>query len=170
MNIDFECDDFAGYNELRARRTFTITNESFIPLVDKEYDLRVASDRRFASVVSRSCYRYAMCMHLFARYAQIRRLRGYYDPEEQALLNYLKDKNYPTAPAIDSHLRCIGDFQVDSKHHHLDIPVWPNATCDFGRVNANTHWQYMALPAPRILPQAVVQDLRYTTAADLNRD
>ena len=80
MNIEFECDDFADYNELRAQRTFTITNESFIPLVDKEYALRVASDKRFASVVSRSCYRYVMCIHLYARYAQIRHLRGYFDP------------------------------------------------------------------------------------------
>lgn len=63
MNIEFDCDDFAGYNELRARPTFTVTNESFIPLIDKEYDLRASTDKRFATVVSRSCYRYVMCMH-----------------------------------------------------------------------------------------------------------
>ena len=100
-----------------------------------------------------------MCMHLYARYAQIRHLRGHYDPEEQALLNYLKDKNYPTAPAI-----------VDGKHHRLEIPIWPNQTGDFGRIDHNTHWQYMALPSPRILAEAVVQDLRYTSGANNNRD
>ncbi|XP_076279090.1 uncharacterized protein LOC143208528 [Lasioglossum baleicum] len=170
MNIEFDCDDFSGYNELRARRTFTVTNESFIPLVDKEYDLRASTDKRFATVVSRACYRYVNCMHLYARYAQIRSLRGHFDQEEQALLTYLKDKNYSTAPVIDSYLRCIGDFQVDGKHHQLEIPVWPNQTGDFGRVDHNTHWQYMALPAPRILAQAIVQDLRYTAGVDNQRD
>ncbi|KAG7197630.1 hypothetical protein KM043_013411 [Ampulex compressa] len=100
----------------------------------------------------------------------IKTLHGEANQEEQSLLKYFKDKNYALAPAVYAYLRCIGDFQVDSKHHHLDIPVCPNQNGDFGKVDKNNHWKCMALPAPHVLAKAVVADLRYTTGVDQTRD
>ena len=171
MYDEIDCDDFVGLSELKNRRTLAISNESYLPLVDREYDLRSVSDKRFGVIVSRSCYRYVMMIHLCARYAQLRDLRGLAERDENNLLTHLKGKAYVLSPAIDSYLRSIGDFaDASGKHHRLDIPVWRNADGDFGRVDAETHWNYMAYLAPRIFTQAVVADLRYTTRVDDARE
>nr|XP_033341067.1 uncharacterized protein LOC117229028 [Megalopta genalis] len=65
MFDDIDCDDFVGLTEYRAKREFAVTNESYLPLVDREYDLRAATDKRFSVVVSRSAFKYVMYRGLY---------------------------------------------------------------------------------------------------------
>lgn len=124
MFDEIDCEDIVGLTKHRAHRNFSISNESFMLLVDREYDLRAATDKRFRVVVSKACFRYVMTIHLYSRYAQLRNLRGSAEHDEIMLLTYMQGNAYTVPPAIDAYARSIGDFtDASGKHYKFELPV-----------------------------------------------
>lgn len=145
------------------RDEFAITTEGFIPLCEKEYDIIATNQPHFAKVVSKAAWVYYCVMGLYARLITLRQEEGSSNYDEDSFASQILSGNHSIPTPIEAYIKALGHV-VDSSaiRYKLRMPAWPNATGDFGRVDATTHWQYMSMPSPLICRMRIQEDLRIT--------
>jgi hypothetical protein len=170
MWMDFDDHGFSGMTPYRGENTFASTTESFIPLVDREYDLIGSADRTFTKFVSRSMWTYYCVEHLYARCIAVLRHRGCTTHAEEEFAESIRSGNYPVPSCIEEFLRSLGDLtDVTGKKHTFEVPAWPNDG-HFEQVTGQDHWMYEAMTAPIVLGCRIRAHLQKTLNPAVHAD
>ncbi|XP_046492970.1 uncharacterized protein [Neodiprion pinetum] len=141
---------------------FAVSTEGYIPLVECQYDILRTAYKGFAKFISKTMFSWYAMQHLYARQIAIKSHRGDTTFKEDQFLRYVKSDNYSIPMALDEYLCSIGNIDYATTKYQVHFPVWPNNHGHFGRVTDKTHYKYETSLAPRVLSQAILEDLMYT--------
>lgn len=163
MFSDIDMMGFPGVAPYRRANDFAVTAEGFVPLCEKEYDIISTNQPYFAKNVSKSTWMYYCTMSLYAGMITLKQERGDSSYEEDTFAGQILSGNHTLPAPIDAYIKALGNVaDTSSLRYHLQTPVWPNETADFGRISESTHWKYKSMPSPQICKQRIQEDLRVT--------